>query len=231
MHGSAMKHGLRILGLSLLTLLATGAAAASVAQATPKFTAEGYSATVLGENVENAVFKLAGREIKCESATTDGTLTEASSTLTLTPAYAGCSVNMGSPRPATIMANGCQYVLHATKKTSEKVYDADLDLNCPGSENLEIRVYVGASHSEVLCTYKIPPFGLPFSIAKIEITPEAEPWPDIDIVFNAPPTFPYTVTGSKLLCGSSGENGEFPELFTFEYYVGGKQVGGSVTGE
>jgi hypothetical protein len=226
-----MANQRKILGLCLLTLIATGAVAASAAQATPTFTAEAYSATVLGENLGNAVFKLAGREVKCGSATTDGTLTGPSSTLTLTPAYAACSVNLGTPRPATIMANGCQYVLHATKKTGEKNYDADLDLNCPGSENLEIRVYAGPGHTEVLCTYKIPPLGLPFSIAKIEITPEAKPWPDIDIVFKAPPTYPYTVVGSKLLCGSSGENGEFPELFTFEYYVGGNQVGGSVTGE
>jgi hypothetical protein len=112
------------MAMALTALL--GAASASASQ----FRAEEYPATATGTQGSTAgtvqKFKTAsGIVIECETATTAGTMSEASSTLTLTPTYSKCTL---SGQAATASVNTCKYAFHSTNEKAP--YTGSMDVAC-----------------------------------------------------------------------------------------------------
>lgn len=126
------------LALALTALL--GAASASASQ----FRAEEYPTTASATQGGTHTITVPQAKAKCETATASGTMSEASSALTLTPAYQKC-VFMGVS--ATVSANSCNYVFHSTNETVP--YTGSVDIACAKEgEAIEVKTS--------LCTLKLP---------------------------------------------------------------------------
>jgi GDSL-like Lipase/Acylhydrolase family len=124
--------------LLVLVALALTAVAPS-AEATPVFEAPSYPAEITGASSEGARgFSLKGGEVACETSHFEGTLAEASSTLSLVPTYESC-VAMGSI-PATVTTTGCEYQLHATEEVASGVFDHDIDVVCESGKAITVTV-------------------------------------------------------------------------------------------
>ncbi|HST70742.1 MAG TPA: hypothetical protein VLI94_13935 [Solirubrobacterales bacterium] len=95
----------KALGLAMVAVLALSAIGVSTAQA--QFTASSYPATVTATSeLGNDVITTEGGSVECKSQF-EGTLTEASNTLTVTPTYTNCKA-FGFTS-ATVNMNGCKY--------------------------------------------------------------------------------------------------------------------------
>jgi hypothetical protein len=124
----------------------------------PKASTESSPATIDGKGSTAQIFKRGSRTISCEGSTFTGTVANGAETVTLTPAYTGCTT---SGVPATIKMNGCTYVLHLeVTGVVEEVdqFAASADLDCPEGKEVEIEVY--ANHTNhtagtALCRYTL----------------------------------------------------------------------------
>ena len=131
----------KIMGLTIILTALLGAASASASQ----FRAEEYPTPVTSEQAVQQKFKTPlNIVIKCNTATTSGVLSEASSATTLTPAYSGCKI---AGNAATASANSCKYVMHST--TVKAPLAGSMDIAC-SKEGDAIEI---ASSS---CTIKFP---------------------------------------------------------------------------
>ena len=131
-----MIRNLKSLGLALVAVLAMSAVVASAAQAVPSFTASAYPATGTGSNKAGSeTFTTEAGTVQCDSHF-EGTLTEASSTLTITPKYSECTA-FGFLN-ATVETEGCTYVFHATEQVSAGVYNSHVDVVCPEGKSIKI---------------------------------------------------------------------------------------------
>jgi hypothetical protein len=112
----------------LLAAVALGAFA-SAAQAST-FTAEKYPATISGAQVGEHVFSVeSGLTVKCKSATFSGTLSAASSTITMAPVYKEC-VAFGFVN-STVNFNSCNYLFHAGEEVAADKHAGSVDIVCP----------------------------------------------------------------------------------------------------
>jgi hypothetical protein len=134
--------GLAICMALLLTAIA-GAGSASAAQ----FRAEEYPTSVTGTQTVAPKFTTweKGPTWTCSSMTTTGTITVASTTLSLTPTFSGCSF-FGSA--AAVKVNSCKFVFN--NSSEQWVNSATMDVSC-SKEGDQIEVVTG------VCTMKIPP--------------------------------------------------------------------------
>ena len=108
-----MIRNLKTLGLAVMAMFALTAVAASAAQAV-EFHSEIENTTITAktEAGSNSVFDAAGASISCASGTFTGTqAAKASPTLTVTPAYSGCTFLGVLNVPVNM--NGCQYTFNA----------------------------------------------------------------------------------------------------------------------
>jgi hypothetical protein len=122
--------------LAFVAVLAMSAVVASAAQAVPQFTASAYPAIGTGSNKAGSeTFTTEAGTVQCDSHFR-GVLTEASSTLTVTPKYTEC-VAFGF-LGATVNTEGCTYVFHATEKVENNVYRAHVDVSCPEGQSIKI---------------------------------------------------------------------------------------------
>jgi hypothetical protein len=108
-----MIRNLKALGLAVMAIFALTAVASSAAQAI-EFHSEIENTTVTAktETGSNSVFDAAGASISCASGTFTGSqAAKTSPTLTVTPAYSGCTFLGVLNVPVNM--NGCQYTFNA----------------------------------------------------------------------------------------------------------------------
>jgi hypothetical protein len=136
-----MTRKLRSIGLALIAAFAISAIGASAAQAT-QFHTKGaaYPATVTGVNVANQVFHFhvetgKNNELNCKKGNFSGTLTKASTTLTVHPVYTACTF---SGAAATVTTTNCDYVLNAGAKKSPGEYAGTLDIECAAAQFISV---------------------------------------------------------------------------------------------
>jgi len=139
----------RIFGLALIALVAVSAVGATAASA-DEFTATVYSATVTGKTHPEFTdeFVTTAGVVKCTTATYTGTIGGSSTTLTVTPAYSGCTF---AGFPATVEVNGCDYLFHVSGGTST---EGVVDIICPSGKEITV---VAKSGAIVKCTLHVPP--------------------------------------------------------------------------
>jgi hypothetical protein len=137
----------RIGGLVLLAAIATSAMTASAAQA-GEFTATEYPATITGSQTSKHDFKFQTGTVSCAKATFEGTLEEASETLTVDAEYKECKTPNGG---VTVKMNSCDFLLHAGETLEKDRVDGSLDVQCD-IEGDEIEFHEPANG----CTIKIP---------------------------------------------------------------------------
>jgi hypothetical protein len=136
-----MTRNLKVLSLALVAVCAMSAMIASAASAA-SFTSAGYPSTITGEGGITAAEKFTlGKNdhfatIECNHSTYHGTLSAASSTLTVQPHYSECKAFGLS---ATVYSTGCQYIFHATSTSSSTV-----DLECASAQ-----IFIAAGTCEV----------------------------------------------------------------------------------
>jgi hypothetical protein len=140
-----MRGNLKALGLALLAAFAMSAVVVSSAQAltTGKFTAAGFPAVATGaqEGVVGTNFfeSTPGRKIECTTAKYESTLTEASSTITVTPHYAGCTTEIGGSKVnATVTLNGCDFTFHAETVTTSTDVHGSVSVHCPKGGSITV---------------------------------------------------------------------------------------------
>ena len=148
-----MRRNLKALGLALLAAFAMSAVVASAAQAEApaEFTAAEYPAVLTGhEEEEKAEFFefTPGNKTECSDVTYEATLTEASTEVTVTPHYTGCTA---SGVGTNFNLNGCHYKFTAGTATSSTVAHGAVHVICP--PNKQIEVVVGGG----LCVVDIGP--------------------------------------------------------------------------
>jgi hypothetical protein len=115
--------------LVALAAVALVSAFASAVQAST-FTAEKYPATIEGTQVGQHVFSVENNlTVKCSNATFHGTLSAASSTITMSPAYSAC--NAFGFLNSTVNFNGCTYLFHAGEEVSADKHAGSVDIVCP----------------------------------------------------------------------------------------------------
>lgn len=120
-----MIRNFKVLGLALVAVLAMSAVVASAASA--QFTADSYPKTVTAvSELGNDVFKIDNASVECKGHF-EGTASEASTTLTVTPVYSNCKA-FGFAS-ATVVMNGCDYVFHS---------NGEVDLECPAGNSIVI---------------------------------------------------------------------------------------------
>jgi len=125
---------LKALGLAVLPVVAL-AAGAPGAQAI-NFEASSYPATVTGSNTKGSeTLTTEAGAVQCSSHF-EGTLSAASSTLTITPKYSECTA-FGF-LSATVTTEGCTYVFHATEEVSAGVFNSHADVSCPEGKSIKI---------------------------------------------------------------------------------------------
>jgi hypothetical protein len=135
-----------IVSLGLLILIgALGVSSASASQ----FRSEEYPAQFKGEQSESARISLQTKagKVKCSGLTFSGSETVASSALSVTPSYSGCTfVGLNT----TAKVNSCHFVLHST--TEAPPYGGTMDVACAKeSEKIEFTTPGGE------CSASIPP--------------------------------------------------------------------------
>jgi hypothetical protein len=130
-----MFHKLKTLGVALVAVLALTAVAASAASANGSYTASSYPTTGTGTSLKgNDTFTTEAGNVECASHF-QGTLTEESSSLTVTPTYTECRA-FGF-LSATVNMNGCDYKF-GTPSGSGDAYTAKVDVVCPAGKSVEI---------------------------------------------------------------------------------------------
>ena len=120
-----MIRNIKTLGLALIAVLAISAAAAAAASA--QFTANSYPTSVTAvSELGNEVVTIDGTSVECEGHY-EGTMTEASTSLTLKGVYSNCKA-FGFTS-ATVHMNGCDFVLHS---------NGAVDIECPTGKSIFI---------------------------------------------------------------------------------------------
>lgn len=162
-----MSLKLKILGLGLLAVMATGAFAAMNASAltTGHFTHDAGTnhATIKGEEIFHSAHSLSfrrtqptntftGEPIVCTNATYHGVAPSKNlTTLEVTPTYSGCATtNSASWGSVIVHHNGCTYTFHSNSNASthKPTEHATVTVDCPDGQAIEI------THPE--CTITIP---------------------------------------------------------------------------
>jgi hypothetical protein len=216
--GMKMSRNLKIFALALMGAVLTSAMAAHLAQADlpASFTTAKTQETTDSDALGAEVFGMpGGRTFTCEGVTGAGVLSGPvneeehieTEELAITPSFSGCHAKiLGIERPGTVAMNGCSFGYKATKDKSG-AYTALMTVICPGSNQIEVKVYESAAkHSEgkAVCTYTISGTENQ-NLAGIELTNNAGPPKDITADFDMK-NLHDVVDGGALLCGtSSGE--------------------------
>jgi hypothetical protein len=154
----------RVLGLTLVAVLLISATVASVASATPLFTAAAYPTKIdaTGEEAigaESEYFESVGRKLECEKVHYSGTLSEKSNTMTVTPDVTdhtqGGNCRAGGSLVVTVTENGCQYLLHVAEKSSGD-YKLRTDVVCPEGKTIVTHIRNLLNNADA-CTITIGP--------------------------------------------------------------------------
>jgi hypothetical protein len=131
-----MSRQLRLLGLALLALAASGAMTATGAQA-GIFTAGAYPATITGANVGPHELTTELGVMKC-GLTLHGNLPEPRAEATVVPTF-GTSCKIGG-NVVHVFPNGCDFVLHAGNTIEMHVVGGWMDIKCPAGSNIDFEI-------------------------------------------------------------------------------------------
>jgi Trypsin len=159
-----------------------------------------YPATIHGTTTAGEVFTAGTSSVECNSDTFHAVLTEASSTLTVTPEYKECFASFGAS--ATVTTEGCTYVFHVAAKVSTDNYRAYTDVSCPAGKSIKIAV------PSVGCKLEIKPQGERETVDLVDDT-AASPKKDVTVQATVEGIV-YTVTEDGFLCplGGLGEKSD-----------------------
>ncbi|HYJ21263.1 MAG TPA: hypothetical protein VEW07_04480, partial [Solirubrobacterales bacterium] len=113
------------------------------------------------EGSSKHVFRAGDNKISCSQAYFEGTLTKASTELTLGTIYSTCVATPGN-RQTTVQMNGCDFVLSGGKTTGANHYVNGLTkLECPVGKVVEIKIFASPTkhfEAKALCTIQVSPF-------------------------------------------------------------------------
>jgi len=197
----------KTLGLALVAVLAMSAFVASAAQA-QLFTANAYPTTVTATSaLGNDDFNTEAGSVECKSHF-EGTLSEASSDITITPTYTECKA-FGFAS-ATVNMNGCDYTftIHQFPRT------ITVDLLCGAGKNVIITA--GA------CEIQIP------AQSELSFGTIAQNGNHVDIQANFS-NINYTVTKDGFLCPFNGTGNKSGATYTQNAAVTVKPVSGGTS--
>jgi hypothetical protein len=132
-----MSRQLRLLGLAVLTVIATGAVAATGAQA-GFFTAGAFPATLTGQTVGGPhVLTTELGAMECEPKF-HGEQAGVAAEITLTPLY-GTSCTIGG-KVVHVIPNGCDYRLHAGMTLEADAVAGFMDIKCPAGNRITVEI-------------------------------------------------------------------------------------------
>lgn len=148
-----MKGNLKVLLLALVAALALSAMTASAAFGTAKFTTVSgeYPSVAIGEQ-ESSLHTLSyfeatpGEKIGCKVAKYEGTLTEASTNLTITPHYRECQATGALTVNATVDLNGCDFLFEALTNTSATDTHGAAKVVCPAGQKITVTAATCSVH-------------------------------------------------------------------------------------
>lgn len=122
-----MSHKFKVLGVSVVAVLALSAVVTSISAAA-QFTASTYPTTYepVGNEGTGEFLTEAGAS-RCKHITAAGTLLEASSTVAVSTSYSECT-SFGLP--STVKMEGCEYLLHVSSGSAD-TYTGSGDIVCP----------------------------------------------------------------------------------------------------
>ena len=194
---------LEILGVGILGLLAVGGVGASTAQAQAFTSTTGYPVTITGSSGGgNEVISTEGGTAECDGHFS-GSLSEASSSVTIAVTYTDCTGVFGFAT-GTVNMNGCDYVFH--------IY-GEVDLECPGTSKVQITAGT--------CEVQIPTHT---GLTKNTMWNNGS---HIDMEFNLTGIV-YIVTKDGFLCPFGGTGIKTGGTYTQNLYLTYKAGGGSV---
>jgi hypothetical protein len=142
-----MSRQLRLLGLAVLALVATGAISATGAQA-GLFTAGAYPATITGSSVGAHILHTEIGNMAC-APTFHGVLEGPAEELTLVPTY-GTSCEIGM-KEVHVTNNGCDFKIHAGNTLEEDAVAGTMDIVCPEGNAMDFEIT-----SNPICHLTIP---------------------------------------------------------------------------
>jgi hypothetical protein len=187
-----MIRNLKVLGLAVVAVLALTAVMASAASAA-SYTASAYPAIATGTNTKGSeVFTTEGGKVECDSHFR-GTLSAASSTLTVTPKYTSCEA-FGFLE-ATVNMESCDYLFHATSTSSTTV-----DVVCPSGS---IKITAGTCKVEIKGQTGLSSVGTTNSGSNVIAKPNVS-------------GIAYTVTQDGFLCPFGGTGNKTGATYTGE---------------
>lgn len=128
---------LKVLGAGVIMTLALTALLGASSASASQFRSEIYPVAVSGEQVASQKITTSGGITKCSTATLAGSVTAASSALSVTPTYSGCKAF--GQEGVTIKLNSCHYTFHSTNESAP--YTGTMDVACENPwEVIEINV-------------------------------------------------------------------------------------------
>jgi hypothetical protein len=142
-----MSRQLRLLGLVMLALGATGAISATGAQA-GLFTAGAYPATITGSSVGVHILHTEIGNMAC-APTFHGVLEGPAEELTLAPTY-GTSCEIGM-KEVHVTNNGCDFRMHASNTLGEDAVAGTMDIVCPEGNAMDFEIT-----SNPICHLTVP---------------------------------------------------------------------------
>lgn len=146
-----MRRRIQALTLAFTAVLAMSAIAAGSGQAASFTLAEGsYPVPLTGEQSLKHVFTVQGQKVECSRAHFAGSLGAASSDLTITPTYTGCSA-FGIAN-AEVKLNSCKYTT-TVESGFEPVYTGSVHIACSLWND---SITVNAPATNPLCVVHIP---------------------------------------------------------------------------
>ena len=117
---------IKTVGLTIAMVLALTALLGATSASASQFRAEEYPTSLTGAQSGTHKFTLSKLlSLSCDTATLSGAVSEASSAVTLTPAYSQCKTLYG---PSTVVVNSCKYVFHSTNEAAP--YTGTMDIAC-----------------------------------------------------------------------------------------------------
>jgi hypothetical protein len=210
----------RSIAFSALLFVLAALLGASQAHAA-EFHSEVNSATITGAQVGTDIFTTSSGTVECEEITTKGAqATTFSESLSLTPAFTGCSAQTGFSS-ATIASNGCTYNFRADKELSSTTSEGTTDIVCPEGKELTITATLFGTSK---CTIKVPAQNL----GTVEYHEEGSgATRDVKVVFDLTAIKYAQTAGTGFGACSSGsfENGTYEGEHTVKAEEGSTQKG------
>jgi hypothetical protein len=196
-----MTRNLKVLGLCVVAVLAMSVMVASAAQAKPLIRAERYTATVSGTQTGENVLSNGVRSVSCKEASLSGLLTEASSTITISPSYSICTGNANTT--ATVDTTGCDYTLHTEGVTGASTGNGKVTITCEGPGIIIDIWATGKSHSETkLCRLVVPSQG-PTAIGEYHNRETAGGLRYVELTLSSSTLIVKRTEGTALNCGAA----------------------------